>query len=299
MAQNPLIEIGLPIVLAIIMVGIGLTLTTGHFRRELRTPRGTVIGSIAQLVAMPALGFGMAWALRLPPLLAVGLVLCAACPGGVVSNLLAYLARANVALSIILTVVASLLTIVTLPIAVNLAIAWQPTKLDAEIVMPLGRTVALLVGVVLLPVGIGMAVRARSAALAQRLERGIAVFGGVVLALLVIGIIISLRDRFWELAALGGPAAALLNLGGLGLGVGVGALAGLGTADRLTCAIELGLKNTTLGMVIALTIVGSEVVAVPAAVYGLVMFASAGAVIAFSRRRLAPDVVHRSADAIG
>lgn len=289
MEQNPLIEIGLPAVLAVIMVGIGLTLTTGDFRRELRAPRGTVIGSIAQLLVMPALGFGIAWALRLPPLLAIGLVLCAACPGGVVSNLLVYLARANVALSIILTVVASLFTIITLPIAVNLAIAWQPTTLDAEVAMPLGRTVGLLVFVVLVPVGVGMAVRSRSPALAQRLERRIAAFGGIILALLVIGITVSLRDRFWELTVQGGPAAALLNIGGLALGVAVGAAAGLGTRDRITCAVELGLKNTTLGMVIALTIIRSEVVAVPAAMYGLFMFISAGVVIAIGRRRIAPD----------
>jgi bile acid:Na+ symporter, BASS family len=105
--DNLFIEVGLPIALFIIMVGIGLTLTVADFRREARHPRAMIVGSIAQIVAMPLLAFVIAWVLRLPPLIALGLVVLAACPGGTTSNLVALLARANVALSIVMTVVAS------------------------------------------------------------------------------------------------------------------------------------------------------------------------------------------------
>jgi bile acid:Na+ symporter, BASS family len=291
--ENPLISIGLPIALFIIMIGIGLTLTTGDFRREAKRPKGVIVGGIAQLLLMPALGFAVAALLGLPPAIAVGIVIVAACPGGTTSNLVAYLARANVALSIALTVLASIVTIATLPIFANLALAWQPTAMDVAVRVPVARTVVLLVGIILIPVAIGMTLRRRSPQLASKMERGVSLFGGVVLLALIIGIAISVRDQFWELLAAAGPASILLNLGGIAIGYAVGAAAGLSRADRLTTGIEVGVKNTTLGMLIAITIIGSETMAVPSAVYGLLMYASAFAIVAYGQRTFAPLEVRR------
>lgn len=179
MEQSPLIEIGLPAVLFVIMVGIGLTLTTDDFRREARAPKGAVVGLVAQLLLMPALGFAIAALLDLPPALAVGLVIAAACPGGTTSNLIAFLARANVALSIVLTVLASVATIVTLPVFVDLALRWQPAASDVAVRVPVGRTVLLLVAIVLVPVTIGMVVRRRAPERAGALERIVSLIGAV------------------------------------------------------------------------------------------------------------------------
>jgi bile acid:Na+ symporter, BASS family len=170
MEQNPLISLGLPIALFIIMIGIGLTLTVADFHREARQPRGVVVGTLAQLVLMPALGFAVALLLRLEPEIAVGLVIVAACPGGSTSNLIAYLARANVALSIVLTVLASVAAILTLPLYVSMALGWWPISAESAIRMPVGQTVALLVGIILVPVAIGMAVRRRAPGRAASLE---------------------------------------------------------------------------------------------------------------------------------
>jgi bile acid:Na+ symporter, BASS family len=282
--QSPLIEIGLPIALFVIMVGIGLTLTLDDFRREAEQPKGVVVGGLAQLLVMPALGFAVAALLDLEPALAVGLVIAASCPGGTTSNLVAYLARANVALSIVLTVVASLATILTLPLFVNLALRWQPAASETAIAVPAGRTILLLVAIVLLPVALGMFVRRRAPDRAAALERAVSAFGAVVLVALIIGIALSVRDRIGELLASAGPAAILLNVGGLLVGLAVARAAGLGRADRLTTAIELGVKNTTLGILIAVTVVGSETMAVPSAVYGLLMYVSAAVVVAIGRR---------------
>jgi bile acid:Na+ symporter, BASS family len=282
--QSPLIEIGLPIALFVIMVGIGLNLTLDDFRREAEQPKGVVVGGLAQLLVMPALGFAVAALLDLEPALAVGLVIAASCPGGTTSNLVAYLARANVALSIVLTVVASLATILTLPLFVNLALRWQPAASETAIAVPAGRTILLLVAIVLLPVALGMFVRRRAPDRAAALERAVSAFGAVVLVALIIGIALSVRDRIGELLASAGPAAILLNVGGLLVGLAVARAAGLGRADRLTTAIELGVKNTTLGILIAVTVVGSETMAVPSAVYGLLMYVSAAVVVAIGRR---------------
>jgi bile acid:Na+ symporter, BASS family len=288
MEQSPLIEIGLPVALFIIMVGIGLTLTAADFRREQRNPKGMVVGSLAQLLVMPALGFAVAAVLALPPAIAVGLVIAASCPGGTTSNLVAYLARANVALSIVLTVVASVATIATLPVFTNLALQWQPAASDAAVRVPVGRTILLLVAIVLVPVSIGMAVKRRAPQRAAALERGVSVFGGVVLVLLIAGIAYSVRDEFWQLLAASGPAAMLVNVGGLAVGYLAGAAAGLGQRDRTTLAVELGVKNTTLGILLAVTVIGSEAMAVPSAVYGLLMYLSASAVVFFGRRTFDP-----------
>jgi bile acid:Na+ symporter, BASS family len=295
--DNLFIEIGLPIALFIIMVGIGLTLTTGDFRREGRAPRAMVVGTIAQVVLMPALGFLIAWLLDLSPAIAVGLVIAAACPGGTSSNLIAFLGRANVALSIILTVVVSVVTIVTLPIAGNLALAWQPTALDVAVRVPVARTIALLVGIVLVPVAIGMSIRRRDPARAVRLEKAVNAFGGFVLVLLIAAIVWTVRHEFWDLLAQSGPAAILLNLGGIAVGIGVGVLAGLSRTDQLTCAMELGVKNATLGMLIALTILGSATVAMPSAVYGFLMYFSAIGLVIYGRR-IAATRAHIKADEV-
>lgn len=297
MADNVFIEVGLPIALFIIMVGIGLTLTVGDFRREARAPRAMVVGTIGQILLMPALGFVVAWLLDLDPAIAVGLVIAAACPGGTSSNLIAFLGRANVALSIILTVIVSIVTIVTLPIAGNLALAWQPTALDAAVRVPILRTVVLLIGIVLVPVGLGMLVRRREPSRADRLERAVSAFGGVVLVLLIVAIVWSVRDQFWELLAQAGPASLLLNLGGIAVGIGICALVGLSRTDQLTCAMELGVKNATLGIVIALTVIGSETIAVPSAVYGFLMYFSAIGLVVYGRRLAATRTSLKSAEA--
>lgn len=294
MEQSPLISLGLPIALFIIMIGIGLTLTVADFHREARQPRGVVVGTLAQLVLMPALGFAVAALLRLEPVIAVGLVIVAACPGGSTSNLIAYLARANVALSIVLTVLASVAAILTLPLYVNLALGWWPIGAEAAVRMPVGQTVALLVGIILVPVTIGMAVRRRAPARAASLEKAVSLFGGVVLLLLIVAIVYSVRDRFWELMGAAGPAAILLNLGGVSAGFLSAALAGLSGPDRLTTGIELGVKNTTIGMLVAVTIIGSEAMAVPAAVYGLLMYASGFALVTLGQRAFPPLEVRRA-----
>jgi len=284
--QNPLVEIGLPIALFVIMIGIGLSLTGADFEREARHPKGALIGTAGQLIAMPALGFAIAALLNLPSEIAVGLVIAASCPGGTTSNLVTYLARANVALSIVLTVVSSIAVIATLPLYANLALDWQPGTSDVAVRVPVGQTILLLVGIILIPVTVGMAIRRRAPERARAVERAVSLFGGVILVILIIGIAYSVRDRIWELLTDAGPPAILLNLSGVAVGLLVARAAGLNRADRLTTGIELGVKNSTLGILIALTVVGSEELAVPSAVYGLLMYASAFALVAYGRRRL-------------
>jgi bile acid:Na+ symporter, BASS family len=289
MDQNPLVEVGLPLALFVIMVGIGLTLTREDFRREAAAPRAMVAGSIAQIVAMPLMAFGIAALLQLSPALTLGLVILAAAPGGTTSNLVALLSRANVALSIVLTVVASVVTIVTLPLAANLALLWRAEDADVVVRVPLLNSIGLLLGIVLVPVLLGMTLRARRPEAAVRFEPKVSAFGAVVLVLLIVGIAIDLREELPSLIAQSGPAALLLNLGGIGLAFAL-AVVGVGRRDRRTIAAELGIKNGTLAILIAVTVVGDERVAAPAAVYSVLMYLTAFGLVAFGRNRSLMEV---------
>jgi BASS family bile acid:Na+ symporter len=282
-----MIAIGLPIALFIIMIGMGLTLTPADFQREARAPRGMILGTVLQLVGMPLIGFLLIYLLGLTPAIAIGLIIIAACPGGTTSNLVAFMARGNVALSIMLTVIASLATILTLPISVNLALDLL-TDNAVAVRLPVGQTVLMLSVLILIPVAIGMAVRGHNPALAAKADRWVGLFGAVVLLLLIIGISIANRDRLGGLLIESGPACVLLNIGGIILGLAGARLAGLGRRDGLTIATELGIKNGTLGMLVAMTLLGNTEMAVPSAVYGILMYLFGFGLIIHGRRQYTP-----------
>lgn len=286
MADNPLIAIGLPIALFVIMIGMGLSLTPADFRRVATRPGAVVAGTLGQLVLVPLLGFAVAWVFG-GGLLAVGIVLVAVCPGGTTSNLICYLARGNLALSITLTVISSVLTILAIPPLVNLALEWfagagQPIRL------PFGRTLATMAVIVLIPTAIGMALRSRRPVLAQRLEPLISRFSALVLLAVVLAIVWSEWEHLPQWLGLSLIEVMVLNLLVLAGASALGAVAGLARDERLTLMIELTIKNTTIGLLIALSLLGSVELAIAPAVYGLAMYAAAAALIAWGRRGAAP-----------
>ena len=288
MEGNALISIGLPVALFIIMIGMGLSLTPADFRRVGEQPRGVVVGTLGQLILIPALGFLVAWAVGGGPL-AAGLVLVAACPGGTTSNLICYLARSNLALSITLTVISSFATIFTIPPLVNLAL--EMFTGEGEIIrLPFMKTLITMTVIVLIPTAIGMVLRHWKPDLAARSEGMISKFSALVLLAIVIGIVVAEWERLpgWIAQAL--VPALLLNLAALGTAYVIAKGAALEFADRLTVVIELGLKNTTIGMLVALSLIGSVELAIPAAIYGIAMYASAFALVTYGRRRQAQTV---------
>ena len=132
------------IALAIIMVGIGLSLTREDFAVQARSPRATIVGLVGQLVLVPLVGVGVALLFDLTPMLALGVVLVAATPGGATSNLITYLARGNVALSVILTAITSVAVILTLPLWFDLGVRFIPGAADSEVSVPLAQTLSLI-----------------------------------------------------------------------------------------------------------------------------------------------------------
>ena len=293
MESSSLIDIGLPLALFVIMTGIGLTLRPRDFHEIVAYPRATGFGTVAQVLLMPLVALALGWTLPLDPALAVGLVVIAACPGGTTSNIFTFFARGNVALSITLTVTASLITVLSLPLIINLALQLFPLRPDlaeaaAELRLPFLRTVGTLGAIVILPVAIGMALRGWKPALAARAERVVGAFGLIVLAVLIVLIVAQLGADAIPMFRDAGIAVALLNIAGIVMGLFGGAFVGLSPRDALTCAMELGIKNGTLGLLITLTLLESPAMSVPSAVYGVLMFGFGTVLIVIGRRRLPP-----------
>lgn len=297
MESSPLISAGLPIALFIIMIGIGMTLTLRDFRQVAVYPKGMIVGTFAQILLMPVVAFGLAYLFGVSPAIAVGLVIIAACPGGTTSNLFVLLARGNIALSIVLTVSASLITILTLPLFTNMALQ-HFMGTDENISLPVGKTIVMLVVIVLLPVAIGMLVRTRKPELARKAESLVSIFGGIVLAVLIVALLYGVRDQMWDLLKQAGPSTIALNVAGIVLGLLAGRVAGLTQRESLAVAVELGVKNGTIGLMVTLTLLESSTMSIPAAVYGVLMF-PIGFLLAMYGRKVIPksNVSHATGEA--
>ena len=224
-----------------------------------------------QLLVLPAVCFGLVLAAGLEPVLAVGMVLLAASPGGTTANLFSHLFRGDVALNVSLTAVNSLLAVVTLPLVTNLAVAVFDPPGAGGIGLQFGKTVTVF-AIVLVPVALGMLVRRSSPAFADRMDRPVRVLSAVVLALVVVGTVLAEReDVAGYLREVGLVALAFCVLSLL-LGFAVPRAVGVGHRQAVACAFEIGVHNSTLAIAIAVGVLGSVELAVPAAVYGVLMF---------------------------
>jgi bile acid:Na+ symporter, BASS family len=287
--DSPLTTIGLPIALAIIMLGLGLGLTIDDFRRVARYPRAVLVALACQVILLPAAAFGLAIAFGLPDELAVGLMLLAASPGGTTANLYSHLFRGNVALNVTLTAVNSVLAVVTLPIVINLSIGYFMS--DAGNVGLQFDKVAQVFAIVLIPVAIGMLVRARAAGVAERLNRPVRIASVVVLVAVIVGAILSELDNVADYFVAIGLAALTFNVLSLLVGYVLPRLAGIGHRDSVAAGFEIGIHNSTLAITIAgSAVLNNSTMAIPAAVYGIVMFFTAAAfgLLVTRGRRAAP-----------
>lgn len=291
MENSPLIEYGLPASLMIIMAGMGLGLTFGEFRHVVSKPRAMIVGTLAQLFLIPCIAFGIASLMGLGPEIAVGLVIIAACPGGTTSNIFTLLARGNVALSITLTVLASLFTIITIPLFTDYAIEFYAAGTSGDgVTLPVGKTVITLSVVVIIPVIAGMLIRRISLPFAERAERYVGKFGLFILVVLILAIVYATRNEIISLVAQAGPAAAALSIVGIGAGFASSRFLGVSARDGLTIAIEVGIKNGTIGLMVTLTLLQSAQMAIPSAVYGVQMYLF-GALLVFWGRKRSPETV--------
>lgn len=273
----------LPLILAFIMFSLGLGLTPADFRRILAQPRALLVGVACHFVLLPLVCYLMLTLLGMGGVFAVGFMILAACPTGSTSNLLTYLARGDVALALSFTAVASVLTIFTLPLVVTWALGHflgAARAVDVPVGLMMGQ-VALVLGV---PVSLGMWMRRRFAAWALRFEPRATRVATVLFVLIVVLAVAKnwalLVDNFGSLA----PFAVALNLGMLTLGFAVAWAARLSYRQSVTLGIETAVQNAALALVIASTVLKDDAMAIPGALYGVLMYAG-GLVFALAMRR--------------
>lgn len=268
----------LPACLFIIMLGMGLSLTKNDFYQVAKFPKAVLIGTLGQMLVLPIVGFTIAYFFMPDAALAVGLVLLAACPGGTTSNLVTHMAKGDLALSISLTAISSMLTLVTIPLIVGVALLTF-SNLETQVELPVTKMVGALLLLTLIPVSLGMWVRSRKPNQSLIWSKYIGRFSSVFLLLLIVLVCVSEYQTLDEHILNAGPATLALNVTMMLTAWWVARIAKLNEAQSTSITIEIGIQNSTLAMLIATAFLQSPAMAIPAAVYSVIMFASSAVLI--------------------
>ncbi|WP_307367850.1 bile acid:sodium symporter family protein [Microbacterium sp. W4I4] len=287
--------IALPIALGIIMLGLGLSLTLADFARVLKQPKAVITALFCQLIILPVVCFGLVLLFDLPPVLAVGMMMLAASPGGTTANLYSHLFRGDIALNISLTAVNSVIAVITLPVITNVAILYfEP--FDDQLGLQWDKALEVF-AIVLLPVALGMLIRRFWPRFADGMDKPVRIASVVILVVVIAGAVASnwklLSENFAQLAVI----TILFCLISLGIGFVVPRMLKIGRRQAIATSFEIGIHNATLAIVIAQTVLGSTELMLPAAVYGVLMFFIAFG-FGFLIRDRTPQQVHAEAPAI-
>lgn len=278
MGPDLLKSVFLPLSLAIVLFGMGMSLTLADFQRVFRSPKASAAGLLCQFIVLPLAALGVIWLFGLGGEIAVGLLLLSACPGGPTSNLITHLSKGDTALSVTLTAFSSVVAVFTLPLIVGQALNHFLGN-AAEIQLPFLRTLAQLFTINILPILLGMWVRAARPAFADRMTRPANIISLVFLVIIIFLVFIREKNLPAQFR-LAGPSVVCLNLSVMTFSYLIAAFFGLARPQRITISIEAGIQNGTLAMAIALGLLQSASIAIPAAVYSLFMFIS-GALMIF------------------
>lgn len=270
--------------LIIIMLGMGLSLVTDDFKRIIVYPKAILVGLVNQLIFLPLIGFGIALAFKLPPEIAIGIMILAACPGGPTSNLIAHLAKGDTALSVTLTALSSFVTILTIPFIVNFALEHFLEK-GEMIRLDVMDSIKNIFVIIIIPIVFGMLIRRYAPEFSKKMGKPVRVASAIVLALVIIGIVIKEKENFVSYFQQAGIAALLLNVISMVVGYLSSRLFRIMDRRAISISIESGIQNGTLAITVAVVLLGSTEFAIAPAIYSLLMFFTGGAVIYLGLRK--------------
>ncbi len=277
-----------PFVLRLVMLGLGLSLTVADFSRVIRYPKAVAIGFAAQMVALPLAAFSLAWLFGAAPAIAVGLVILAACPSGITSNAYSFAARADVPLCVTLSAITSVVTVFTIPFLTYFAL--QVFFEQGQVPdLPLLDMLRELIFLTLVPVVVGMFIRARFPRFA---EKALEPIRRAVLALLIVVLFLAALSSYDVILANFANAGALIitmNVLTMGLGYGLGRVFRLPIRQVVTITFEVGVQNLALALTITLRILADPSLAVSVLLYAVVMPATALAFVSIARRMLVAE----------
>ncbi len=268
----------LPLGLTFIMFAIGLTLQFSEFSRVFTKPGFVAAGLVCQMVLLPLFAFLLLHIWNLEPLLAVGIMILAASPGGITSNLLTHFAKGDTALSISLTAISSLVGMFSVPLVVGFALHYFAGA-DAPREMHVWRMMTGVFAVSTLPVLIGMLLNHSNPTLADRVEVVARPASIMVFAAIVIGAFASQWSEMRANLPVIGAPILLLNIGIMALGYYLATAVGAGKASARAISLEAGLQNGALGIFVAISLIGDARLAIPSITYALVMNVTAAVFI--------------------
>ena len=272
--MGELIDVGLPLALAFIMFSLGLGLTVDDFLRVARQPRDVLVGLFSQVVLLPIVGFALASTWPMAPELALGVMLIAAAPGGVTSNALTAFADGDVALSISLTAVTSVVSVITVPLIVALS-HHQLMGGDGLGNFSVTGTALQVFAIVTLPVMLGLLTHHLARPAARRLKLRAHALSVLLFVLVLVGAVVETRDNIVPYFAQAGLVTLVLNVVMMVLAWTMARGLASGPKQRIAMTIECGLQNGTMAIAVGLLLFDGGLTVVPAATYSLIMFATA------------------------
>ena len=252
---DPIGQTGVAIALMLVMFSVALSLRVRDFKALATAPSVFLGGVVSQVVLLPLVTFGLIHLLSPPPSIALGMIVVACCPGGAVSNLLTYLSRGDIAVSVALTATSSLLAAMLTPMStIFWSNAYAPTarlltSLEVDPLLFIGQTTLLLA----IPLAVGMTVAARAPGLAQRIRAKTTLAGTAVLGGTIIYGIVYFFPLLWPAVGLLGSVTVLHNAAAFGTGIAVGRLLSRRSAVRRALTFEVGIQNSGLALIILLS----------------------------------------------
>ena len=265
------VDVFLPLALAFIMFALGLGLTGNDFLRVIRQPRDFFVGTFSQIILLPIIAFILVKLWPISPELAIGVMIIAAAPGGVTSNILTSFARGDVALSISLTAIISLLSVITVPFIILTSIMLiENSALDLDISLT-NMAISMFL-IVTVPVIIGMIFRKFASNVAIKFEPIAKKISAVLFVIVLLGAILAEKDNVVSYFAQAGLITLVLNVVMMIVAYYIAQLLASGTEQKKCITIECGLQNGTLAIFVATSIFGGGMYVIPAATYSLIMF---------------------------
>lgn len=285
MQQSLVLSIGLPVVLFVIMLGLGLSLRIEDFVRCLARPWPIVVGLFCQVVVLPAFCFALVYFADLPPAISVGMMLLAASPGGTSAAIFTHLARGDLALSLILAALTSVIALFSLPLIVNLSM--MAFYGDASAVRLEIRQVLQIFVIAIIPALVGVFIRGRLPALAERLDRPVKAMATLFLIVVVLAALIGQRGLLVEWGPTVGVVALVFAMGSLLVGYYVPRMLRIERPQAIALAMSIGIHNAALVIALAMSeqMLGNSEMAIPPAAYGVIAYIVGGAFVWVLNRR--------------
>jgi len=284
MQQSLSTDLFLPIALGIIMLGLGLSLTLEDFKRVTKYPKAMTVALLCQMVLLPIICFLLVKFSGLNPALAVGLMLLAASPGGATANLYSHLSKGDVALNISLTAINSVLSLFILPLIVNFSLDYF---MDSGQYVPMQfKKVVEVFAIVLVPVTLGMLIKNKLPNFAAKMDKPVKIASALILIIIIVSVTIREKQVLIDYSGELGLPILLFNIISMAIGYFIPRFVNIEKKQAIAIGLEIGIHNGTLAIYIALNVLENSVMAVPPAIYSLLMFFTAAVFGFFVSRKI-------------